>query len=177
MNLQELKRLSEACEANSPSPWKESESNAMRIACADGSEHIGAVYGDDMRYIAACDPATVLGLIAEVERLTAEIQDAGVALRQYQRDVETARQRTDEVIVYYDTKIAHLTDALDPEKREVAWRLNVTATLQRENELLTAALSAMADTATVYRLRNDAAMNAAARGDLQGVLDALGGEG
>ena len=74
MSIEELKMLAEAA---TPGPWSESDGYAGVVA---GKQFIAQAYGDrradcinNAAYIAAANPAAVLELIAEIERLNAEI--------------------------------------------------------------------------------------------------------
>lgn len=76
INLDELRRL--ATEAT-PGPWVvSSEDNIItgpngEIVCADGSGAFVAVGDDDARLIAAANPATILALLDEVEKLRKDV--------------------------------------------------------------------------------------------------------
>ena len=70
MNIEELKRLAEAA---TPGPWKVAEWTAGQRSCEVMTCRHHRVVSDaiwlDAAYIAAANPAAVLSLIAEIERL------------------------------------------------------------------------------------------------------------
>jgi len=71
---EELKKLAEAAE--SPSPWHESEGSYVVDTFEQPIWNDDGICGrHDAAFIAAFNPATVLELIAEVERLRAEKRD------------------------------------------------------------------------------------------------------
>lgn len=69
IDLQDLKAKAVACEARCPSPWRSDPYGVY----SDHTPPLGEVV---YRYMAACDPATVLGLIAEIERLKSIVEKA-----------------------------------------------------------------------------------------------------
>ena len=79
LELPDLDRLERLAKYATPGPWKvELPDCSIEIHSEDGDIVIGATsFEDDMEFIAACDPTTVLALlrrIRELENAVTEIQ-------------------------------------------------------------------------------------------------------
>lgn len=132
----DMVKLGELAKAATPGPWQFEKRTATALLYAGLGNHRANVFNndelgadfEDAKFIAAANPATVLDLLAEIERLNGLLNEAG---RIFEKDLDSAsRAAQKEIDGAFDERnfarqdleaakaeIERLRDALDKERR------------------------------------------------------------